>query len=92
VTEEQQRTIGAIACLTLLRGRPPVLRELAEAWGVSKWGAACRLHWLEKKGLWRKSDRSLTELGLRSAVGLPRGAPRPVKSYCRGTVGRASVP
>ncbi len=72
VTEEQQRAIQVIACLTLLHGRPPELAELAEVWGITKPAVLHRLHWLEKKGLWRKADRSVTEPGLRSALGLSR--------------------
>ncbi|MFL5520596.1 MAG: hypothetical protein ACJ8B6_06645 [Gemmatimonadales bacterium] len=70
MTEEQQRAINIIACLTLLHGRPPALAEIAEVLGVTKVAVFKRLHWLEKKGLWRKEDRSVTELGLRSSLGL----------------------
>ena len=72
VTEEQRHAIQVIACLTLLHGRAPELAELAEVFGISKPGVLHRLHWLEKKGLWRKADRSVTELGLRSSLGLDR--------------------
>lgn len=74
MTEEQQRAIQVIACLTLLHGRPPDLAELAEVFGVTKPAVLHRLHWLEKKGLWRRADRSLTELGLRSVLA-PRATP-----------------
>lgn len=71
VTEEQQRTISVIACLTLLHGgRAPTLSEIGEVLGVTKEAVFYRLHWLEKKGLWRKEDRSVTELGLRTTLGL----------------------
>lgn len=71
VTDEQRHTINALACLTLLRGRAPLVRELGAALGVSKQAASYRLHWLEKKGLWRREDRSITTTGLLSALGLP---------------------
>lgn len=74
MTDEQRRAIGVIACFTLLHDRPPELGELAEVFGVSKPAVLHRLHWLEKKGLWRATDRSLTELGLRSALS-PRATP-----------------
>jgi Mn-dependent DtxR family transcriptional regulator len=70
VTEEQQRAIQVIACLTLLHGRPPTLTEIAEVLEVTKEAVFYRLHWLEKKGLWRKEDRRVTELGLRTTLGL----------------------
>jgi len=71
VTDEQRRTVSTVACLTLLRGHSPSLTEIAEVLHVSKEAVFYRLHWLEKKGLWSKADRSLTPLGLRSALGLP---------------------
>lgn len=71
VTDEQRGTIQTLACLTLLHGHGPTLGELAEVLGVSKPAAFYRLHWLEKKGLWSKADRSITAAGLLSALGLP---------------------
>jgi DNA-binding IclR family transcriptional regulator len=68
VTEEQRRAIGVIACFTLLHDRPPELGELAEVFGTSKPAVLHRLHWLEKKGLWRRDGRTVTELGLRAAL------------------------
>lgn len=59
-----------LACLELLHGRAPELAEVAEVLGVSKPAVLHRLHWMEKKGLWRKADRRVTELGLRSALGV----------------------
>jgi Mn-dependent DtxR family transcriptional regulator len=54
-----------------LRGRAPALREIAEVLQVSKPAVFYRLHWLEKKGLWSKANRAITEAGLLSALGLP---------------------
>ena len=71
VTEEQRRTVSTLACLTLLLGHAPTLSEIAEVLHVTKEAVFYRLHWLEKKGLWCKADRSITALGLRSALGLP---------------------
>jgi DNA-binding IclR family transcriptional regulator len=70
VTDEQQRAIQVLACLERLHGRPPELAEMAEVFGTSKPAVLHRLHWLEKKGLWRRDERTVTELGLRAALGL----------------------
>jgi hypothetical protein len=70
VTDEQRRAISVIACLTLLHRRPPALRELASVLEKTHVAVIHRLHWLEKKGLWRRGDRRVTELGLRSVPGL----------------------
>jgi DNA-binding IclR family transcriptional regulator len=75
VTREQHRTIQTLACLTLLHRRPPALSELGAVLGISKQAAFYRLHWLEKKGLWRRTDRALTAEGLSSALGLPPAGP-----------------
>jgi len=85
VTEEQRRTINAVACLTLLHGRTPALGEIAEVLHITKEAVHARLHWLEKKDLWQPADiertddgrwgrltGALTTSGLRSALGLPR--------------------
>lgn len=72
MTEEQRRAMQVIACLTLLHGRPPTLSEIGEALGVTKEAVFYRLHWMEKKGYWRKLDRAITEPGLRAALGLQR--------------------
>jgi Mn-dependent DtxR family transcriptional regulator len=74
VTETQKRTLGVIACLTLLQGRVPTLRELAEVLHCSKPAVFDRLHWLEKKGLWQRPG-SITPAGLHAALGLPASAP-----------------
>jgi DNA-binding MarR family transcriptional regulator len=74
LTSEQERAIRVVACLTLLHGRAPTLEEIASALGCSKPAASKRLRYMEKKGLCEQSARSVTELGLRSAVGL--GLPR----------------
>jgi Mn-dependent DtxR family transcriptional regulator len=78
VTETQKRALSAIACLTLLRGRVPTLGELAEVLQISKPAACDRLHWLEKKGLWERSGRAITQAGLLSAIGLVGNAPTAV--------------
>ena len=87
VTEEQRRVLGAIACLTLLHGRPPTLDELGSALGVAKDALCHRLHWLRKKGLWASAERfreadgrypsatpsgAITRLGLLAALGMSR--------------------
>jgi Mn-dependent DtxR family transcriptional regulator len=69
VTESQRRTLRIIAGLTLLRDGSPAISELAKVLQVSKPAAFYRLHWLEKKGLWCRASRTLTEFGL-SASGL----------------------
>lgn len=77
LSSEQRRTLTVIACLTVLHGRVPTLRQIAEALGCSRQAAHYRLHYLEKKGLWRASDwampgpgvtmtRSLVDLALAS--------------------------
>jgi DNA-binding MarR family transcriptional regulator len=75
VTETQRQALSALACLQLLRGRAPTLGELAEVLQVSKPAAFYRLHWLEKKGLWQRSGRAITQAGLLSALGLVDTAP-----------------
>jgi hypothetical protein len=87
VTDEQRRALNAVACLTLLHGRPPTLDELSEALGVAKDALCHRLHWLRKKGLWLSAERSrepdgrypsgtpsgaITRLGLLAALGMSR--------------------
>jgi Mn-dependent DtxR family transcriptional regulator len=69
VTTEQRRTLRIIAGLTLLHDTSPAISELARVLRVSKPAAFYRLHWLEKKGLWCRASRTLTESGL-SASGL----------------------
>ncbi len=69
VTEEQQHAIRVMACLTLLHGRAPALGELAAVWGISKPAVIHRLEWLDKKGLCCRRARTLTEQGLRAAIG-----------------------
>jgi len=77
VTENQRRTLGAIACLTLLHGRSPTLSELGRVLRVTKQAADYRLHWLAKKGLWSRTQRVITQAGLRCARGwLVAGARR----------------
>lgn len=70
VTEEQQRAVRVIACLTLLHGRPPQQPEIAAVLGVTKVAIHKRLHYMAKKGLWSREERRLTEQGLRAALGL----------------------
>lgn len=74
LTSEQERAIRVVACLTLLHGRAPTLDELATALGVSKPAVCKRLRYMEKKALIERGSGRITELGLRSAVGL--GLPR----------------
>jgi Mn-dependent DtxR family transcriptional regulator len=69
VTDEQRVALYVLACFTLLHGRPPGLGELAALLGISKPGACKRLRWLDKKGLVSRSDRAITEAGLRCALG-----------------------
>ena len=59
-----------VACLTLLHGREPTLGEIASALGCSKPAASKRLHYMAKKGLCEREARSVTEFGLRSALGM----------------------
>lgn len=68
ITEAQHQTVIAVACLTLLHGRHPTLRELGDTLGITHNAAIQRLHWLEKKGLWCPTDRRLTQTGLRAAL------------------------
>lgn len=64
---EQRRTLTIVACLTLLHGRAPTLREIAKGLGCSKPAAHYRLHYLEKKGLWAAQRWALTDAGLEEA-------------------------
>jgi hypothetical protein len=68
VSHSQRKTLHALACLTLLHGRSPTLRELGHVFGCSKPAALYRLRWLEKKGLCSAERRALTETGLQSAL------------------------
>lgn len=61
--------LSAVACLTLLHGRPPALSELGAVLGISKQAVFYRLHWLGKKGLWSRPTRAITPAGLRCARG-----------------------
>jgi DNA-binding Lrp family transcriptional regulator len=83
---EQGRTLTIVACLTLLHGRAPTLRQIASVLGCSKPAVHYRLRYLEKKGLWNAARWSLTEAGLsatrplvdRAIVALvPHGSPAP---------------
>ena len=70
VTESQQQTLNAVACLTLLHGRAPTMRELGQALGVSHVAASYRLRWLEKKGLWRGALSTVYESERRTLTAL----------------------
>lgn len=50
-TPTQARTLAVIASLTLLHGRAPTQRELAEALSITRQAAGERLAWMRKKGL-----------------------------------------
>ena len=69
LSREQGRALQIVACLTLLHGKAPTFRQLSAALGCSRQAAQYRLHYLEKKGLWKSSgDRNargaLTEAGI----------------------------
>ncbi|MEY4548255.1 MAG: LexA binding domain [Pseudomonadota bacterium] len=61
---EQGRTLTIVACLTLLHGKAPTLRQIASVLGCSRPAAHYRLHYLEKKGFWNAARWSLTAAGL----------------------------
>lgn len=61
---EQRRTLTTVACLTLLHGKAPTLRQLGSVLGCSRPACHYRLHYLEKKGLWSAQRWSLTDAGL----------------------------
>lgn len=58
---EQGRTLTIVACLTVLYGRSPTLRQIASVLGCSRPAAHYRLHYLEKKGYWSAARWALTE-------------------------------
>jgi predicted transcriptional regulator len=68
VSSSQRRTLEVFLALRLLHRRAPTLMELARSLRVTRQAVHYRLHWLEKKGLWNGSGRTITEPGLRSAL------------------------
>lgn len=52
-TATQQQTLAIIASLTLLHGRAPTHRQIADATGVGREAITKRLAWMRKKGLLR---------------------------------------
>lgn len=64
LSAEQGRTLTIVACLTLLHGKSPTLRQLASVLGCSRPAAHYRLHYLEKKGFWSARRWAITEAGL----------------------------
>lgn len=64
LSAEQGRTLTIVACLTLLHGRSPTLRQLAGVLGCSRPAVHYRLHYLEKKGFWSARRWALTPAGL----------------------------
>lgn len=64
LSAEQGRTLKVVACLTLLHGRSPTLRQLASVLGCSRPAAHYRLHYLEKKGYWSAKRWAITESGI----------------------------
>ncbi|HEY6056213.1 MAG TPA: hypothetical protein VIU86_19945 [Gaiellaceae bacterium] len=64
LSSEQRRTLTVVACLTVLHGRAPTLRQIAAVLGCSRPAAHYRLHYLEKKGLWHSRSWQMTEPGV----------------------------
>ncbi len=63
-SSEQAHTLTVVACLTVLHGRSPTLRQLASVLGCSRPAVHYRLHYLEKKGFWNARQWALTPAGL----------------------------
>ena len=62
ITEPQRRTLSAIRSLTMLKGYPPTMREVAEELGIVPGSVSARVRQLIRKGYLRRQARKARTL------------------------------